>query len=52
MGKWEELAENRRKEIKEALETIYAALNSGQQKQLMKNDKVREIFELYGADYI
>lgn len=46
-----EAAEVRRQEIKEALETIYNALNSGQQKQLMKDEKVKAIFDRYGAEY-
>ena len=46
-----EAAEACRQEIKEALETIYNALNSGQQKQLMKYEKVKAIFDRYGAEY-
>jgi hypothetical protein len=36
---------------KEALETIYNALNHGQQKQLVKNEKVRVLFDLYEVEY-
>ena len=50
MGKRLEAAEVCRQEIKEALETIYNALNSGQQKQLMKNEQVKDIFDRYGAE--
>ena len=46
-----EAAEKRREEIVTALETIYNALNSGQQKQLMKNDKVKAIYDRYGVSY-
>lgn len=35
------------KEIKEALQTIYDALNQGQKKKIMKNDAVRTLFERY-----
>lgn len=52
MGRWEELAENRRQDIKEVLETVYAALNQGQQKHLLKDEKIREIFDLYGVEYM
>lgn len=36
---------------KNALQTVYDALNQGQRKQLVKDDKVRELFELYGVAY-
>ena len=39
------LAYNR--EIKEALETVYSALNEGQKKQIRKNAQVRALFERY-----
>ena len=32
---------------KEALLTVYEALNQGQQKKLLKNEKVKALFELY-----
>ena len=37
-------------ETKEAIETIIAALNNGQQKKLLKNEKVKELFERYGVE--
>lgn len=46
-----EAAEICMQEIKEALETIYNALNSGQQKQLMKDEKVKAIYDRYGVKY-
>lgn len=39
------------KEIKTALETIYLELNKGQQKKLMKSDKVRALFDRYKINY-
>ena len=39
------------KEIKEALETIYSELNEGQQKKLLKSDKVRALFDRYKINY-
>lgn len=37
-------------EIKEALEIIYNALNSGQQKKILKDEKVAELFARYGVE--
>ena len=34
-------------ETREALLTVYNALNQGQQKKLLKDEKVRELFEFY-----
>lgn len=39
------------KEIKEALETIYNELNQGQQKKLLKSDKVKALFDRYKISY-
>ena len=36
---------------REALQTIYDALNPGQQKQIVKDEKVKELFERYAVDY-
>ena len=33
--------------IKDALTTVYNALNQGQQKQLLKDEKVKELFDRY-----
>lgn len=38
-------------EIKEALQTLYDALNSGQQKKIVKDEKVKNLFDLYGVEY-
>ena len=38
------------KEVKEALETIYAELNKGQQKKLLKSKRVRTLFARYGIN--
>ena len=38
-------------EIKEALETVYNSLNNGQQKKLLKNEKVKALFDRYKIDY-
>jgi hypothetical protein len=38
-------------ETKTALQTVYDALNQGQQKKIVKNDVVRALFDLYGVEY-
>lgn len=38
-------------ETKAALETVYNALNSGQQKKIVKNEAVKNLFDLYGVNY-
>lgn len=39
-------------ETKAALETVYAALSQGQQKKVVKDEKVKALFDLYGVEYI
>ena len=41
-----------KKETKTALETMYNALNQGQQKKLVKNQTVKDLFDVYGVEYI
>ncbi len=36
---------------REALQTVYNALNQGQQKQLVKNEAVKALFDLYKIKY-
>ena len=38
-------------ETKESLQTVYDALNYGQQKQIVKDKKVKALFDLYGVEY-
>lgn len=38
-------------ETKEALQEIYDTLNNGQQKKILKNEKVKERFDRFGVDY-
>ena len=38
-------------ETQEALQTVYDALNSGQQKKIVKNEKVKTLFDRYGVNY-
>lgn len=36
---------------RDALQTMYDALNQGQKKKIVKNDAVKRLFDLYGVDY-
>ena len=38
-------------ETKSALQTMYDALNQGQQKQIVKNADVKKLFDRYGVEY-
>ena len=38
-------------ETKDALRTIYDALNQGQQKKIVKNPEVKALFDRYGVAY-
>ena len=38
-------------ETKEALQTVYDALNQGQQKKIIKDEKVKALFDRYGVEY-
>ncbi len=43
--------ESAKTETKNALQTVYDALNQGQQKKLLKDDAVKALFDLYGVEY-
>ncbi len=38
-------------ETRDALQTMYDAMNHGQQKQIVKDAMVRELFDRYGVSY-
>ena len=38
-------------ETRVALQTVYDALNHGQQKKIVKDDAVRALFDRYGVKY-
>jgi Fe2+ or Zn2+ uptake regulation protein len=40
-----------KEEVKGALQTVYDALNQGQQKKIVKNEDVKKLFDLYGVEY-
>ena len=43
--------ETAKAETKNALQTVYDTLNKGQQKKLVKDEKVKKLFDLYGVTY-
>lgn len=43
--------ETAKTETKNALQTVYDSMNHGQQKQIVKNEDVRKLFDLYGVEY-
>lgn len=47
----EEKTNNVINETKNALQTMYDALNKGQQKQIVKNEEVKALFDRYGVTY-
>ena len=47
----EEKTNNVIQETKSALQTMYDALNRGQQKQIVKNEEVKALFDRYGVEY-
>lgn len=38
-------------ETKTALQTMYDALNQGQQKKIVKDEAVKALFDRYGVEY-
>ena len=40
-----------KKEIQQALQIMYDALNKGQQKKIIKNEEVKKLFDRYGVNY-
>lgn len=51
MNEWTEAAEVVYEETKAALQTVYDALNHGQQQKILKDEKVKSLFDHYGVDY-
>ena len=39
-------------ETRNALQTMYAALNQGQQKKIIKDEAVKTLFDRYGVEYM
>lgn len=38
-------------ETRDALQLVYDSLNQGQQKKILKEESVKELFDLYGVNY-
>ena len=47
----DEAVEICRNQTKEALQTVYDELNHGQQNKLLKNEKIKALFDLYEVKY-
>ncbi len=43
--------ESAKAETRNALQTVYDSLNHGQQKQIVKDEAVKALFDLYGVKY-
>lgn len=43
--------QNVKTETRNALQTMYDAMNHGQQKQIIKNEAVKTLFDRYGVIY-
>ena len=46
-----EAVEKAKAETRNALQTVYDALNQGQQKKIVKDESVKKLFDLYGVRY-
>ena len=51
MNEWTEAATIVYEETKVALQTVYDALNHGQQQKILKDEKVKALFDHYGVAY-
>lgn len=38
-------------EVRNALQTVFDSLNHGQQKQIIKDEAVKTVFDRYGVEY-
>lgn len=46
---WTEKAEMVKSETKQVLQTVFDALNHGQQQKILKNEEVKALFDRYGV---
>lgn len=51
MNEWTDAATVVYEETKVALQTVYDTLNQGQQKKIVKDAAVKELFDRYGVEY-
>lgn len=50
--KLRENVERTKSETKNALQTLYDALNQGQRKKVLKNPEVKDLFDRYGVETV
>ena len=50
-NKWQDKSDVVVSETQAALQTVYDALNQGQQKKILKDERVKELFDRYGVVY-
>ena len=50
-NKWQDKADVVTADTKEALQLVYDTLNQGQQKKLLKDEKVKALFDHYEVTY-
>ena len=50
-NKWQDRADVIRNDTKSALQLIYNSLNQGQQKKILKDEQIKELFDRYGVIY-
>lgn len=43
--------QNFKTETREALQTLFNSVNKGQQKQLVKKEEIKKLFDKYNVDY-
>ena len=43
--------ENAKEETKNALKTVYDAMNKGQRNKIVKDEAVKALFDRYGVEY-
>ena len=51
MTEWTNAARQVYAETQQALQLVYDSLNSGQQQKILKDAKVKALFDLYGVAY-
>jgi len=50
-NKWQDKADEVVSGTRDALQTVYDSLNQGQQKKILKDEGVKELFDRYEVDY-
>ena len=51
MNEWTNAAQAVYDETRAALQLVYDSLNNGQQKKILKEEAVKELFDRYGVAY-